>query len=169
MTEATRGRWLPQCASWAGESITTHPPTHLSLQEAVLAYRNAYLVEHAMGRLKGRPLSLTPMSREREDHTTGLIRLWSLGWRVEVRRRVATANTPLVGLPAGNPKRATAHPTPERLRKAVQGLTLTIIREGRRRLSHLTPLSRVPRRILALLNVPVGLYTRLSPDAHKSL
>ena len=83
MTEATRGRWLPQCASWAGESITTHPPTHLSLQEAVLAYRNAYPVEHAMGRLKGRPLSLTPMSREREDHTTGLIRLWSLGWRVE--------------------------------------------------------------------------------------
>jgi transposase len=41
--------------------VTTQPPDQLSLQEAVLAYRSEYLVERAMGRLKGRPLSLTPM------------------------------------------------------------------------------------------------------------
>jgi transposase len=38
--------------------VTTPPQEQLSLQEAVLAYRNEYLVERAMGRLKGRPLSL---------------------------------------------------------------------------------------------------------------
>ena len=153
--------------------VTTQPREQLSLQEAVLAYRNEYLVERAMGRLKGRPLSLTPMYLERDDHATGLIRLLSLGLRVltllefGVRRRLATAKTTLGGLYIGNPKRATAHPTAERLLEAFQGLTLTIIREGRRRRRHLTPLSRVHQRILALLDFPVDIYTRLCPDSHK--
>jgi transposase len=141
---------------------TTQPMAQLSLKEAVLAYRNEYLVERAMGRLKGRPLSLTPMSLEREDHATGLIRLWSLGLRVltrlefAVRRRLAMANTTLAGLYVGNPTRATAHPTAERLLEAFQGLTLTLIHEGRRRRRHLTPLSRMQQRILALLDFPAG-------------
>jgi transposase len=126
-----------------------------------------------MGRLKGRPLSLTPMYLEREDHATGLIRLLSLGVRVltllefGVRQRLATAKTLLAGLYVGNPKRATAHPTAERLLEAFQGLTLTFIREGRRRRSHLTPLARVQRRILALLDFPDNIYTGLCPDSHK--
>jgi transposase len=153
--------------------VTTQPLDQLSLQEAVLAYRSEYLVERAMGRLKGRPLSLTPMYLERDDHATGLIRLLSLGLRVltllefGVRRRLATAKTTLRGLYTGNPKRATAHSTAERLLEAFQGLTLTIIREGRRRRRHLTPLSRVHQRILALLDFPVDIYTRLCPDSHK--
>jgi transposase len=154
-------------------SVTTQPPEQLSLQEAVLAYRNEYLVERAMGRLKGRPLSLTPMYLEREDHATGLIRLLSLGLRFltllefGVRRRLATAKTTLAGLYVGNPTRATAHPTAERLLEAFQGLTLAIIREGRRRRYHLTPLSRLQQRILALLDFPVAIYMRLCPDSHK--
>jgi transposase len=154
-------------------SVTTDPSAQLSLQEAVLAYRNESLVERAMGRLKGRPLSLTPMSLEREDHATGVIRLLSLGLRVltrlefGVRRHLAAAKTTLAGLYVGNPQRATAHPTAERLLEAFQGLTLTIIREGRRRRRHLTPLSRVQQRMLALLDFPVAIYTRLCPDSHK--
>jgi hypothetical protein len=41
------------------------------------------------------------------------------------RRRVAAAKTTLGGVDVGNPKRATAHPTAERLRDALQGLTRT--------------------------------------------
>jgi hypothetical protein len=153
--------------------VTTQPPEQLSLQEAVLAYRHESRVERAMGRLKGRPLSLTPMYLERDDHATGLIRLLSLGLRVltwlefEVRRRVATAKTMLDGLYIGNPTRATARPTAERLLEAFQGLTLTIIREGRRRRRHLTPLSRVHQRILALLDFSKDIYTRLWADSSK--
>jgi len=79
------------------------------------------------------------MYLERDDHATGLIRLLSIGLRVltllefGVRRRLATAKTTLAGLYVGNPKRATARPTAERLLEAFQGLTLTIIHEGRRR------------------------------------
>jgi len=152
---------------------TNAPLAQLALSLAVQAYRSQYLVESDMGRLKGRPLSLTPMYLERDDHATGLIRLLSVGLRVltllefVVRRRLAAARTALAGLYAGNPKRATARPTTERLLERFEGLTLTIIRAGRRRRSHLTPLSQVQRRILALLNFPVDIYTRLCPDSHQ--
>ena len=126
----------------------TNPPAdQLSLAQAVLAYRSEYLIERDMGRLKGRPLSLTPMYLEREDHATGLIRMLSLGLRVltllefVVRRRLAMERTVLAGLYVSNPKRATARPTAERLLEALQNLTLTIIREGRRRRYHLSPQS----------------------------
>jgi transposase len=149
------------------------PADQLPLAQAVLAYRNEYLIERDMGRLKGRPLSLTPMYLEREDHVTGLIRLLAIGLRVltllefVVRRRLAAAQTGLAGLYAGNPKRTTARPTAERLLEHFQELTLTIIREGRRRQYHLTALSRVQQRILALLDLPVDIYKRLCVDSHK--
>jgi transposase len=152
---------------------TNAPAEQFSLSQAVLAYRSQYLVESDMGRLKGHPLSLTPMYLERDDHATGLIRLLSVGLRVltllefVVRQGLAAAQTVLAGLYAGNPKRATVRPTTERLLKRFEGLTLTIIREGRRRRFHLTPLSRLHRRILALLNFPVEIYTRLCPDSHQ--
>jgi transposase len=141
--------------------------------QAVLAYRSQYLVESDIGRLKGHPLSLTPMYLERDDHATGLIRLVSGGVRVltrlelVVRQRLAAARTVVVGLYAGHPTRATARPTTARLLKRVEGLTLTLSREGRRWRSHLTPLSRVHRRILARLDFPVAIDTRLGLDSHK--
>src|SRR5262249_58003487 len=100
--------------------------------------------------------SLPPMCLERDEHATGLIGRRPVCLRVQtvlefvVRQRLAAERTVLAGLYAGNPKRATARPTTERLLERFQGLTLTIIWEGRRRRYHLTPLSRVQRRILAL-------------------
>jgi transposase len=139
----------------------------------VRAYRRAYLVERDRGRLQGRPLALTPLDLERDDHVTGLIRLLSVGWRVltrlecVVRQRLTAERTGRAGLSAGHPKRPTVRPTTERLLKRFQGVTLTIIRAGRRRRSHLTPLSRVQRRLLALLNFPVDIATRLCPDSRR--
>jgi transposase len=152
---------------------TTQPADQLSLAQAVLAYRSEYLIERDMGRLKGRPLSLTPMYLERDDHATGLIRLLSIGLRVltllefVARRRLAAEHDVLAGLYAGNPKRATAHPTAERLLESFGGLTLTIIGEGQRRRLHLTPLSALQQRILTLLDFPIDIYTRLCADFHK--
>jgi transposase len=74
---------------------TNQPPEQLSLAQAVLAYRSVYLVERSLGRLQGRPLSLTPMYVQRDDHATGLIRLVSIALRVltlvefVVRRQLA--------------------------------------------------------------------------------
>src|SRR2546423_342952 len=84
----------------------------------------------SLGRLKGRPLSLTPMYVQRDDHATGLIRLLSIALRVVtllefvVRRQVAAAGAKLAGLYAGNSKRETGRPTAERLLEAFQDITL---------------------------------------------
>ena len=153
--------------------MTHAPAAPLSLSQHVLAYRSEYLVAIDMGRLTGHPLSLTLTYLERDDHVTGLIRLLSIGLRVltllelVVRQRLAAARTVLAGLYAGNPKRTTARPTTERLLECFAGMTLTITREGRRRRSHLTPLSSAQRRILALHDFPVATYTRFCPDALK--
>jgi transposase len=112
---------------------TNQPRESLPLEQAVLAYRSEYLVERSLGRLKGRPLSLTPMYGQRDDHATGLIRLLAIALRVLTllefvgRRRLTAEGTKLAGLSAGNAKRETACPTAERLLEAFQEITLTII------------------------------------------
>ena len=138
-----------------------------SLEQAVLAYRSAYQVERSLGRLKGQPLSLTPMYVQRDDHATGLIRLLSIALRVltllecVVRRRVATEGAKLAGLYAGNPKRETARPTTERLLEAFQDITLTIVTGPQQTDRHVTALSPLQQRILELLGFSAELYTRL--------
>src|SRR5215472_7312693 len=126
--EATIGR-----LGWRIYS-TNQPRASLSLAQAVLAYRSAYQVERSFGRLKGRPLSLTPMYVQCDDHATGLMRLLSIALRVLTlvefvgRRQVATAGAKLAGLYAGNPKRETDRPTAERLLEAFEDITLTIVK-----------------------------------------
>ena len=139
---------------------TNQPVLQLSLGQAVLAYRSAYQVERSLGRLKGRPLSLTPMYVQRDDHATGLIRFLSVALRVltrlefVVRRQFAAAGAPLAGLYAGNPKRATDRPTAEGLLEALQDSTLTLIQSPQQTDRHLTVLRPLQRRILALLGQP---------------
>jgi transposase len=146
---------------------TNQPAEQLSLEQAVLAYRSEYLVERSLGRLKGRPLSLTPMYVQRDDHATGLIRLLSIALRVltlvefVVRRQLAAEGAALTGLYAGNAKRETARPTAERLLEAFQEVTLTVV-EGRHRVyRYLTALSPLQERILEILGFSAEVYTRL--------
>jgi transposase len=146
---------------------TNQPVESLSLAQAVLAYRSAYQVERSFGRLKGRPLSLTPMYVQRDDHATGLVRLLSIALRVLTllefvgRRQLATAGAKLVGLYAGNPQRETDRPTAERLLEAFQDITLTIIRGPQQTDRHMPALSPLQQRVLEILGFSSALYTRL--------
>lgn len=125
---------------------TNQPGEQLSLTQAVLAYRNEYVIERAFGRLKGKPLSLTPMYLQSHDRVTGLIRLLTIGLRVltllefTVRRRLAAEKGKLAGLYAGNPKRSTARPTAEAMLEAFKETNLTVITMGKQIQHHLTPL-----------------------------
>jgi transposase len=146
---------------------TNQPVTSLSLAQAVLAYRSEYQVERSFGRLKGRPLSLTPMYVQRDDHATGLIRLLSVALRVLTllefvgRRQLAAEGAKLAGLYAGNPKRETDRPTAERLLEAFQDITLTITKGPQQTDRHVTALSPLQQRILEILGFSSALYTRL--------
>jgi transposase len=143
----------------------------LSFVQAVEAYRDEYLVERTFGRLKGYPLSLSPMYVERDNHAMGLVRLLSIASRVltrlqfVIRRRLAQEGTALAGLYAGNPKRATTHPTTERLLKAFQEITLTTVVEPHQTRRHMTALSAFQQRVLDLLEFTPTIYTKLSGDS----
>lgn len=150
---------------------TNFSPEALSLAEVVWAYRAEYLVEHDFGRLKGKPLSLTPLYLQDEQRVTGLIRLLSLGLRVltllefSVRRRLTETGEKLAGLYAGNPTRATAHPTAEALLRAFKEVFLNSVTLEAHTYGHLTPLSELQLKILNLLDFPASIYTRLTANS----
>ena len=150
---------------------TNQPAEQLSLDQAVLAYREEYLIERGFGRLKGKALSLTPMDLQDDDRATGLIRLLTLGPRVltllegRVRQRLAEQHEKLAGLYAGNPKRATARPTSEALLQAFKPIDLTLVRIGQHIHRHVTSLSELQQRILALLDLATTIYSTLAADS----
>lgn len=150
---------------------TNHLLSHLSLEQAVEAYRDEYLVERNFSRLKGHPLSLAPLYVQRDDHRVGLVRLLTLALRVltvlegVVRQRLEEDQEELAGLFAGNPKRRTAQPTSERLLEAFGEVTLTTVSAPGFVQRHVTPLSSLQQQILTLLGFSPAVYLRLADDS----
>ena len=146
---------------------TNQPGESLALAQAVLASRSAYQVARRVGRLTGRPLARTPMDGQRDDHATGLVRLVSIALRVLTllecvsRRQLAAAGTTRAGLYAGHPRRETARPTAAHLLEAFADITLTIVKGPQPIVRHMTALSPLQQRILALLGFASALYPRL--------
>jgi transposase len=162
---------------WLGWRVyaTNHPQEVLPLEKAVLAYREEYLVEHGFGRLKGKPLSLSPMYLQSDERATGLIHLLSIGLRIltlieyQARKRLTDLGEKLSGIYAGNPKRATARPTTEAMLQAFKGVYLSVVTIGEQVLYHVTPLSDVQTKILSLLDFPTGIYAQLANNFSKPL
>jgi len=140
----------------------------LSLSEAVLAYRDEYLVERGFARYKGKPLGLTPLYLSFDNRVKGLIRLLSLGLRVlcllefTARRALRDQGEKLAGIYPGNPTRATTRPTTEMMLKTFRGISLTEVHVDGAPYLCLTPLSSVQERILELLGLPVTIYLTLT-------
>jgi transposase len=150
---------------------TNHLVEYLTLEQAVEAYRDEYLVERNFARLKGCPLSLTPLYVQRDDHRVGLVRLLTLALRVltllegVVRQRLSEQKEELAGLFAGNPKRKTSQPTAERLLEAFREVTLTVISAPGFAQRHVTPLSSLQQQILALFGFSPAVYLGLADDS----
>lgn len=153
--------------------VTNQATEGLSLEQAILAYREEYLVEHGFGRLKGQPLSLSPMYVQSDRRAAGLVRLLSIGLRVltllefRVRERLADTQEKLAGLYAGNPKRTTSRPTAEALLAAFKHIHVSIILLEQRLYRHLTPLSPLQQHILSLLDFSPELYDQLCTEFPK--
>lgn len=151
--------------------LTDAPATRLPSTEVVAAYRGQYVIERGIGRLKGRPLGLSPMYLQKEDHVVGLIRWLTLALRVlclvefQVRRGLAAAGESLTGLYAGQPRRATARPTSELLLRAFKEVNLVNLPAGPGARWQITPLSTFQQWILTLLELPADTYTRLCVDS----
>ena len=155
--------------------VTNAPARRLPLGQAVLAYRDEWLVERNCARLKGRALSLAPLWVRRDDHALGLTRLLTLAARVlavvayQVRRTLAQDKRTLPGLYPGQPTRTTALPTTERLLRAFKTVSLTLVQKGTQIFYLLTPLSELQHIILHDLTCPTNLYLRWFPKSWKPL
>jgi transposase len=147
---------------------TNAPVARLPLTQAVLAYREQYIVEHDFARLHGRALGVTPLYLQRDDHALGLIRVLTLALRAmvavefAVRRRLAHEQTPVAGLYPGQPQRRATRPRTETLLRTFRDITLTIVCTADGQVArHLTPLTPVQTAILRLLDCTPAVYTVL--------
>ncbi len=148
--------------------VTDAPSEQLSLEQAVLTYRDEWLIERGFHRLKGVPLSLSPLFVKRDDQVVGLTNLLSLAVRfltlIEfvVRRKLKQNQEKLAGLIENNPKKGIDNPTTERLLKMFDNITLTIVQLPGQNIRHLPALTPVQIRILELLGLSADVYTRLA-------
>ena len=149
--------------------VTNAARRDLSLSAAIQTYRDEFLIEHNFSRIKGRTLSLSPLCLKRDDHVIGLTRLLTLAARVlsvvefQARQKLLKLKRTLSGLVPGQPKRATAQPTAERLLQAFDQVILTITCVGHRILHlNVTPLSTLQQDILHLLGCPPDLFLRVA-------
>src|SRR5216684_7720725 len=148
--------------------VTNAAPKRLSLQEAVLCYRNEYHVERIFNRLKSR-VHIAPLFVKLNDQIEGLTYLLTLGVRVltvtefVLRRSLEQDQVTLPGLHPENKHKRTDKPTAERLLKAFSGVSLTIIKHaaGEDIMRRLTPLSAVQEAIVQRLGLGTNLYRQL--------
>ncbi len=149
--------------------VTNCSADQLSLTDAVLTYRQSPIFERGFSRLKNRPLGLRPLYLHREDHIVGLVRLLSLALRLltlvefVVRRELQAHAETLAGLYEGNPHRQTNRPTTERLLRAFDNISLTLVNLPGQKIAHVTPLTPLQSRVLSLLGLSPSIYTELAP------
>jgi len=148
--------------------VTNAPLAALSFEDAILEYRNEYLVERGFGRLKGRHLALAPMFVKRDDQVVGLPRFLSLAVEIltlvesTVRNQLAAEQTKIAGLYLDSSRKETDRPTAERILQAFSTITLTRITFPEKIMYYITPLNQVQERLLALLDFPPDLYCKLA-------
>src|SRR5664280_1099179 len=157
-----------RCLGWR---VFVCNDTELGLGEAVLAYREEYIVEHNFNRLRGKILGLTPLYLTSTTRIKGLIRLLSIGLRVlclvefTVRKALQEQGEKLDGIYAGNPKRATVRPTTEMMLRAFVGIHLVTANFGGTNWRNVPPLNTVQSRILVLLGFPAATYQALGEQS----
>lgn len=150
--------------------VSDAPAEQLGLEQAVLTYRDEWIIERGFHRLKGVPLSLDPMFVKNDDQVVGLTNLLSIAVRMltliefVVRRKLKQYKEKLTGLIENNPKKGIDNPTTERLLKAFDEINLTIVHLPNRIIRHVTPLTALQTRILELLGLSAAIYTRLAEN-----
>lgn len=148
--------------------VTNAGQTQLSLQDAVLCYRNEYRVERIFHRLKSR-VYIAPLFVKLNEQIEGLTYLLTLGVRVltvmefVLRRSLQHDQAKLPSLHPENKQKRTDTPTAERILAAFSDISLTIIKHaaGEDILRRLTPLSGLQEDILQRLGLGATLYRQL--------
>jgi len=149
-----------QLAGWR-LYVTNAPIVRLSLTQAIVYYRDQWIVERGFHRYKRGQLPALPIYFKNQDRIAGLMFLLTLALRVftliefVVRLALETSKQKLAGLYDGNPKRTTERPSAEQLLKAFDNITLYFLPDNS---IFVTALSALHRQILSLLKLPESIY-----------
>ena len=139
-----------------------------SLNDVVLAYRGEWRIEQGFHLLKGSPLSLAPVYLTKTEHIRGLLCLLSIAVRAltliryTVSQALHHANEALKGISPAYPHVKTNHPSAAMILRAFASLTLTVVQQATQSFVHVSPLSHMQHRLLALLQLPADLYQRIA-------
>jgi transposase len=161
---------IATCVREMGWQVYATNNTKVSLPQVVWAYRGQYRIEDDWSRLKGQPLGLTPMYLQEEIRIQGLVHLLSLCLRVltllewEVRERLRKEETQLEGIYAGQPGRKTNRPSAELLLRAMQNISVSVVKVAGVIHVLLTPLTAVQRRLLERWGLPADLYENVAQN-----
>ena len=141
--------------------VTNASAERLSLEKAVVSYREQWQPERGFHRFKRGRLPALPIYFQDDKKIRGLRFLLTIALQVftliefVVRRQLLSQKQSLAGLYDGNPKRTTERPTAERLLAAFIGITLYFHRDRSTEISSLNPLQQ---RILSLMKVSESIY-----------
>ena len=141
--------------------LTNAPTTKLTLPQAVMYYRDEWLLERGFHRFKRGSLPALPIYFQNQYRITGLMFLLNIALRVftvmefVVRQALIKTQQSLAGLYDGNPKRKTDRPSAERMLDAFCNLTLYFLPDST---IFVTPLSEVQKQILSNMKMPESLY-----------
>lgn len=148
--------------------VTNATQNKLSLQNAILCYRNEYRIERIFNRLKSQ-LNIGPLFVKKDDQINGLTYLLTLGVRVltlmefVLQRSLQQDSAKLSDLHPENKIKMTDKPSAERILKAFSGVSLTIIKDviGNEIMRWIVPLSAMQQEIVQRLGLNPILYQQL--------
>jgi transposase len=159
---------IEQAQRQMGWQVYAINQVEVPLVGVVLAYRGQYRIEGDWSRLKGKPLSLEPMHLKDEGRMAGLVLLLMLAVRVltllewQVREKLREGGEKLKGAYPGQAGRQTSRPSAEMLLGAFKGISLTVVEAAGEVSAHMTPLTPLQKRLLALWELPSDLFHRLT-------
>ena len=141
--------------------VTNAPLTQLTLAQAVMYYRDEWLLERGFHRFKRGSLPALPIYFQNQNRITGLMFLLNIALRVftlmefVVRQALLETQQSLAGLYDGNPKRKTDRPSAEKMLLAFCNLTLYFLPDST---IFITPINALQKQILSLMKMPESLY-----------
>lgn len=148
--------------------LTNTTSQHYDIPTLLWTYRHQVIHERGFSRLKTRRLYIRPVFLRDEQRIAGLVWLLCLALRVltltefRIRTELQRRQEVLVGLNPAVRSQATTRPTTERVLQSFRNLTLTLLNTDTLSQCFMTDLSDTQRHILALLNLPFDLYSRLA-------
>lgn len=155
--------------------LTNVPEEDYTVMQIIHIYRRQPLLERSISRLKSRNLNIRPVFLHDQQRISALTWLLVLALRIlvltefRIRRKLQLQHQTIIGLKPGSPSVATQRPTTERILRAFDDITWSIISLGETQHFHLTPLTQTQLHILDLLNLSSDIYLSLTFENSKPL